>query len=64
MTDADGKPVEDGVVGVLEIRSESTASGYWRNERLTKGLYAEDGWLITGDLAYMKDGWIYIVGRV
>ncbi len=49
--------------GRLEFRGPSTTRGYFRNEPKTRELL-HDGWLDSGDRAYMADGDVYITGRV
>ena len=54
---------EEGV-GELIVRGPNVMQGYYKNERRTREILDEDGWLHTGDLAYIdEDGWIYIKGR-
>ncbi len=50
-------------VGRLEFRGPSTTRGYYRNEEASR-LLIRDGWLNSGDLAYMLDGDIVITGRL
>ena len=39
--------------------------GYWKREKETRETITKDGWLRTGDIAYMdKEGYIYIVDRI
>lgn len=38
--------------------------GYWQNEEATKATIDKDGWLHTGDVAEIKDGRIFIRGRI
>ena len=53
-------PDEMGI-GELAVKGPSVMLGYYQNE--DKGV-TEDGWLNTGDLAYIdKDGYIFITGR-
>jgi fatty-acyl-CoA synthase len=37
--------------------------GYFRDEAATDACLDGNGWLDTGDMGYMSDGYIYIVGR-
>lgn len=54
-------------VGEIWLRGESVAAGYWREEddqgRFHARLPEGGGWLRTGDLGFVRDGELYIVGR-
>ncbi len=58
----DGTPLPDGAIGKLWCRGPSVMVGYFRDQAATDACLV-DGWLDTGDMAYMSDGYIYIVGR-
>jgi 1-acyl-sn-glycerol-3-phosphate acyltransferase len=49
--------------GRLEFRGPSSTAGYFRNETKTREL-VRDGWLDSGDRAYMANGDIFITGRI
>ena len=49
--------------GRLEFRGPSATSGYFRNEAKTRELI-RDGWLDSGDRAYMAGGDVYVTGRI
>lgn len=58
-----GKPLPVGEIGELGIKGPQVMKGYWNNEEETKKVL-KDGWLLTGDLAYMDEkGFFYIVDR-
>jgi acyl-CoA synthetase (AMP-forming)/AMP-acid ligase II len=62
--DDDGKPVPDGAVGELWLRSLTMMRGYWRSPDATAATLV-DGWLRTGDLARVDDrGLVRLAGRV
>ncbi|MBO0879808.1 MAG: AMP-binding protein [Mycobacterium sp.] len=50
-------------VGEVVVRSPSLALGYHGDRELTRQRFAADG-LHTGDLAFVSDGELYLVGRV
>lgn len=53
------------MVGELLIRGDNVMKGYWKREKETRETITKDGWLRTGDIAYMdKEGYIYIVDRI
>ncbi|ANC86002.1 fatty acyl-AMP ligase [Sphingomonas sp. NIC1] len=58
----DGTPLPDGAIGKLWCKGPSVMVGYFRDQEATDACMV-DGWLDTGDMAYMSDGYIYIVGR-
>lgn len=49
--------------GEILVKSPSVMMGYYRNKEAEKEMFTEDGWLKTGDLGYVKDGRVYIIGR-
>ena len=60
----DGRPVERGTIGELELRSPHAAEGYLDNTEETAATFGDDGWVATGDLARVDaDGYYYIEGR-
>ena len=55
-------PNEEGI-GEIIVRSPSVMMGYYQDEKETAKVI-RDGWLYTGDLAYLDDkGYIHITGR-
>ena len=60
---ADGALLGDRSIGKLFARGTSIMTGYFRDEQSTRASLSPDGWLDTGDMAYMSGGYIFIVGR-
>lgn len=58
---SDGRPLPERRVGELTIRSNSLLSGYFRRDDLAP--LTPDGWYRTGDIGYLADGEVYVVGR-
>ncbi|MFL6199423.1 MAG: AMP-binding protein [Thermoanaerobaculia bacterium] len=63
IVDASGKELGERREGRLEIQGPSTTSGYYRNPEATERLI-RNGWLDSGDRAYIAGGEVYITGRV
>ncbi|RDD60634.1 malonate--CoA ligase [Ferruginivarius sediminum] len=62
--DEDGKVLENGEVGVLEIKGPNLFKGYWRKPDKTAEEFRDDGFFITGDNALIDNrGYVHIVGR-
>ena len=61
--DEAGHELGDRREGRLEFRGPSTTHGYFRNEAKTRELL-HDGWLDSGDRAYLAGGDVFITGRV
>ena len=59
---------DDSVLGEREVgkvfcRGTSVMLGYFRDEAATDACLDEDNWLDTGDMGYMSNGYLYVVGR-
>jgi fatty-acyl-CoA synthase len=61
--DEDGRPLPDRAIGKVHARGPSIMVGYFRDDAATAACLDGDNWLDTGDMGYMSDGYIYIVGR-
>jgi len=58
-----GTPAATGEIGEVLLKGPSITPGYWRRDEANKKDFT-DGWLHTGDAAYMdEDGYYYIVDR-
>ena len=55
--------VADGEVGELIASGPQVFSGYWNQEEDIAEVFTEDGWLRTGDLVQVRDGFIYMADR-
>jgi fatty-acyl-CoA synthase len=61
---ASGVPLPDDVVGEIQIRGASVTPGYLTQDAAGLSGIGPDGWLATGDLAYQRDGEVYVTGRL
>jgi 1-acyl-sn-glycerol-3-phosphate acyltransferase len=63
IVDQSGRELGERREGRLEFRGPSATSGYFGNEAKTRELI-HDGWLDSGDRAYIADGDVFITGRI
>jgi fatty-acyl-CoA synthase len=58
-----GETLGEREIGKVFCRGPSVMAGYFRDEAATLASLDEDLWLDTGDMGYLSDGYVYIVGR-
>lgn len=64
IVDAQGHEVPRGTVGEIIVRGPNIMQGYWNKPQETARAL-RDGWLYTGDAAYMDEqGYLFIVDRL
>jgi long-chain acyl-CoA synthetase len=62
--DPNGKELPRGQIGEINVRGMNAMLGYWNKPKETAATLV-DGWVRTGDAAYMDDeGFVYIADRV
>ena len=55
----------DPANGEIQVKSDGTMLGYYKQEDLTRETFTDDGWLHTGDKGQLeRDGYLRITGRV
>ncbi|WP_212524593.1 long-chain fatty acid--CoA ligase [Actibacterium sp. MT2.3-13A] len=50
--------------GELQVRTPAMMAGYWNDPQQTAAAITGDGWLRTGDIAEIRQGRVYIRGRL
>ena len=60
--DEEGNVLAERSIGKVWVKGPSVMDGYFRDAEATRACMV-DGWLDTGDMGYMSQGYIYIVGR-
>jgi acyl-CoA synthetase (AMP-forming)/AMP-acid ligase II len=59
----DGDIAAPGELGEIVARGDVTMSGYWNRPEETAATLTDDGWVHTGDVGRMEDGFLHIVDR-
>jgi acyl-CoA synthetase (AMP-forming)/AMP-acid ligase II len=58
----DGQDLQEGFVGEIAIKSDAMLNGYYNRRDLTEKA-VRGGWYFSGDLGFLLDGELYVVGR-
>lgn len=61
--DEDGNALTEEAVGRVFVRGQSVMQEYFNDPETTRAVLSEEGWLDTGDMGYLSNGDIFIVGR-
>jgi fatty-acyl-CoA synthase len=59
----DGSILAEHEIGRIFCRGVSVMVGYFRDEEATDACLDQENWLDTGDMGYLSDGYLYVVGR-
>jgi acyl-CoA synthetase (AMP-forming)/AMP-acid ligase II len=62
IADGEGRPLPERHVGEIQLQGPSVMLGYLDDPAATARVLV-DGWLRTGDLGYMAEGELFVVGR-
>ncbi|MGD1950357.1 MAG: SDR family NAD(P)-dependent oxidoreductase [Leptolyngbyaceae cyanobacterium] len=63
IVDNNDQLISEEVVGRLQIKGPMILSSYYQNPELNATVFTEDGWFKTGDLGYLKQGYLTVTGR-
>lgn len=63
IVDDRGEVLPDCRRGHLQFRGPSSLDSYYNNPEATRQVKDSDGWVKTGDLAYISEGELYLTGR-
>ena len=64
VVDSEGREMPAGETGELCVQGEAVGGGYFRMPEATAETFDREGWLHTGDLAYLDhEGYVYLRGR-
>ena len=55
--------LNEKTIGKVQIKGISNTPGYYNKPELTKELITEDGWMNTGDIGFLYDNQLVVIGR-
>ena len=56
-------PLPDGESGIVAIRGPNVFAGYLNDPASTERAFSKEGYLLSGDIGHLRDGYIFIEGR-
>lgn len=59
-----GAPGGEGLVGEICVQAPFLFDGYYKNPAATEAAFDADGWYRTGDLGFLDQGELFVVGRL
>jgi acyl-CoA synthetase (AMP-forming)/AMP-acid ligase II len=59
----DGQAAASGDPGEIQLRGDGCMAGYWNLDSETAEAILDGGWLATGDVGRLVDGFLYVVDR-
>jgi len=63
IVDEDGTDVSPGEVGEIAVRAPWTMNEIWGDPEATAARFLPDGSLLTRDMGYLRDGYLYLADR-
>ncbi|MDQ0175265.1 non-ribosomal peptide synthetase [Bacillus chungangensis] len=61
--DEQNKRLHENTVGHIQIKGKSVTKGYYNNQKATAKVITEDGWLQTGDIGFLRNDHLVVIGR-
>ncbi|NIH80725.1 class I adenylate-forming enzyme family protein [Amycolatopsis viridis] len=58
-----GRLAEDGEEGEIQLRGDARMAGYWNLPDETAAAIRDGGWVATGDVGRMSEGYLHVVDR-
>ena len=63
LADDEGNEVRPGEMGEIWARGDQVMAGYWNRPEATADVVKGSGWVATGDVGRLVDGYVHIVDR-
>ena len=64
ISNREGNELPDGYVGQIMLKGKNILSSYYQSTSSMDGIFDEDGWYKTGDLGFIYENEVYVVGRI
>ncbi|MCW3466089.1 non-ribosomal peptide synthetase [Chitinophaga nivalis] len=59
----DDQELPPATIGHVQIKGDNVTGGYYNNPTATANAITADDWLRTGDIGFLRNGELYIIGR-
>ncbi|WP_020619069.1 beta-ketoacyl synthase N-terminal-like domain-containing protein [Paenibacillus daejeonensis] len=64
LTDEDDNVLGEDTLGLIQIRGGNVSKGYYVNEQANRDSRTKDGWYRTGDIGFLCNGRLVVIGRL
>ncbi|MCZ8518257.1 MULTISPECIES: non-ribosomal peptide synthetase [Paenibacillus] len=64
LCDPNGEEVQSEHIGLIHIRGGNVTRGYYQQPEANASLISGEGWLNTGDLGFVRNGRLFVTGRM
>lgn len=64
ITDGHHNAVDEEIIGEIQIKGDNVTGGYYNNVSESENIITSDKWVRTGDLGFIKNGSLYVTGRM
>ena len=64
ISNREGNELSDGYVGQIMLKGKNILSSYYESTASMNDIFDEDGWYKTGDLGFIYENEVYVVGRI
>lgn len=63
IVDKENRILPTETIGNLQVKGDVVSPGYYNNPEANRETFIEGGWLVTGDLGFISDGNLTLIGR-
>lgn len=63
IVDPQCRVMDEGAIGRVQVKGAPVTTGYYKHPELNEEVFTDSGWFETGDLGFLREGYLTITGR-